>query len=67
MKFLTGICEINYMAVLPELQQFLIYMAFYGAFLTCSVPGDRDTVFNITATIFLNKLLSFKIVLNPNP
>ena len=55
------------MTVLPGLQQFLIYMAFYGAFLTCSVPGDRDTLFGKTATIFLNKLFSLKIVLSPNP
>ena len=30
-KFLTGSCEVNYMTGLPELQHFLIYMAFYGA------------------------------------
>ena len=49
------------MTVFPELQQyFLIYMVFYGAFLTCSVPGDRNNFFNKTARTFLNKQTSFK-------
>ena len=58
--------DINYMTALPEFQQVLIYVAFYGAFLTCSVPDERD-FFDKTARTFLNKQSSLKIVLNPNP
>ena len=50
----------NYMTVLPELRHFLIYMAFYGAFLTCSVPGDRNNIFDKTAGTFLNKQSSLE-------
>ena len=48
------------MTVFPESQYFLIYMAFYGAFLTCSVPGDRNNFFDKTARTFLNKQSSLK-------
>ena len=48
------------MTVLLEVQQFLIYMALCGAFLTCSVPSDRDNFFDKTTRTFLNKQSSLK-------
>ena len=35
-------------------------MAFYGAFLTCSVPGDRNNFFDKTVRTLLNNQSSLK-------